>query len=109
MGFSQGTMVALELGLPRRFAGILGYSGALLPSARTASGADVLLVHGAADDVLPVAGMYAAVAELAPLGARVRYHVRPELGHSIDHEGSRWGDFASPAPGEASMALAAVW
>ena len=91
VGFSQGTMVALELGLSRSFAGILGYSGALLPSARTTSGADVLLVHGAADDVLPVEGMYAAVAELAPLGARVRYHVRPRLGHSIDQEGIALG------------------
>ncbi|MDE0373902.1 MAG: phospholipase, partial [Rhodospirillales bacterium] len=66
-------------------------SGALLPTARTTSGADVLLVHGAADDVLPVEGMYGAVAELAPLGARVRYHVRPRLGHSIDQEGIALG------------------
>ena len=91
VGFSQGTMVALELGLPRRFAGILGYSGALLPTARTKSEADVLLVHGAADEVLPVEGMYAAVAEVAPTGARVRYHVRPRLGHSIDQEGIALG------------------
>ena len=91
VGFSQGTMMALELGLSRSFAGILGYSGALLPTARTTSGADVLLVHGAADDVLPVEGMYGAVAELAALGARVRYHVRPRLGHSIDQEGIALG------------------
>ena len=91
VGFSQGTMMALELGLQRSFAGILGYSGALLPTARKVSKADVFLVHGAADDVLPVEGMHAAVGELAPLGVRVRYHVRPRLGHSIDEEGIALG------------------
>ncbi len=91
IGFSQGTMMALALGLQKAFAGILGYSGALLPVTGTTRPTDVCLIHGAVDDVLPIDGMYAMVAELAKRGVRVRYHVRPRLGHSIDEEGIALG------------------
>ena len=40
---------------------------------------------------LPENRVALVVAELAPLGARVRYHVRPRLGHSIDQEGIALG------------------
>ncbi len=91
VGFSQGTMMALEVGLQRPVAGILGYSGALLPGERSPTAAEVLLVHGAMDDVLPLDGMYSMVTQLAALGVRLRYHVRPQLGHSIDQEGIELG------------------
>ncbi len=91
VGFSQGTMMALAYGLQKPLAGILGYSGALLPTAEEPAPADVCLVHGAVDEVLPVGGMYAMFAELAARGVRVRYHVRPRLGHAIDEEGIALG------------------
>ncbi len=87
VGFSQGTMMALEVGLRRPIAGVLGYSGALLPSDREPATTDICLIHGALDEVLPLEQMFSAVAGLASLGARVRYHVRSRLGHSIDEEG----------------------
>lgn len=91
VGFSQGAMMALDAGLARPPAGIAAYSGALLPSAAARGEADVLLVHGGADDVVPVEGLYDAVARLGPMGARVRFHVRPGLGHSIDPDGIELG------------------
>jgi|ADGO01.1.fsa_nt_gi Predicted esterase len=71
VGFSQGTMMALHVGLRRSPApaGILGFSGALL-------GADklkeqirgrppILLIHGDADDVVPLEALFAALNGLA--------------------------------------------
>src|SRR5690606_12725472 len=59
VGFSQGTMTALHVGLRRRSAPacILGYSGRLLApellAAECTSRPPVLLVHGDADEVVP--------------------------------------------------------
>jgi phospholipase/carboxylesterase len=97
VGFSQGTMMALHVGLrrPHRVAGILGYSGALtgvadLPhQARTKP--PVLLIHGAADQVVPVAALHMAERELKKIGVEVRTHVSPGLGHSVDPTGLRLG------------------
>jgi phospholipase/carboxylesterase len=97
VGFSQGTMMALHVGLrrPRAAAGILGYSGALTGSAELAgdvrSKPPVLLVHGAADQVVPVAALHMAERELKRLGVRVRTHISPTLGHSVDEQGLRLG------------------
>jgi phospholipase/carboxylesterase len=97
VGFSQGTMMALHVGLRRstQVAGIVGYSGALtgasdLPS-QSRSKPPVLLVHGAADQVVPVAALHQAERELAQLGVAVRTHVSPNLGHSVDPTGLRLG------------------
>ncbi len=87
IGFSQGAAMALEVGLARPLAGIVAYSGALLPSASSQGDAEVLLVHGAADDVVPVENLHGALARLGPMGSKVRFSVRPNLGHSIDSEG----------------------
>jgi phospholipase/carboxylesterase len=66
VGFSQGTMMALHVGLRRKTAcaGILGYSGALaggehLPEQITTR-PPVLLSHGDQDDVLPFHMMFLA-------------------------------------------------
>ena len=47
----------------------------------------VLLVHGDADEVLPVAALPRAAAGLRAAGVAVEAHVRPGLGHGIDAEG----------------------
>lgn len=91
VGFSQGAMMALEVGLGRPVAGIAAYSGALLPSAGAREGAEILLVHGGADDVVPAESLYDAVARLGAAKARVRFHMRPGLGHGIDPEGIELG------------------
>lgn len=97
VGFSQGTMMALHVGLRRRrtLAGIIGYSGALTGGAGLAgeirSKPAILLIHGSADQVVPVAALQVARRELGKLGIAVRTHVSQGLGHSVDAEGLRLG------------------
>jgi phospholipase/carboxylesterase len=97
VGFSQGTMMALHVGLrrERQVAGILGYSGALTGAAdlphQAKSKPPVLLVHGSADQVVPVAALHHAERELKQLGAEVRTHVSRGLGHSVDAAGLKLG------------------
>jgi phospholipase/carboxylesterase len=92
VGFSQGTMTALEVAprRPRALAAVLGYSGALLGGERlpaeTRSRPPVYLVHGDADEVVPVAATCAAVAELQAAGIPVQWSIRPGLPHVIDPE-----------------------
>jgi phospholipase/carboxylesterase len=97
VGFSQGTMMALHVG-PRRIkalAGIVGYSGMLAdPDAlvtEAASKPPVLLVHGDADEVLPVTALHQAKSRLQALGFEVAAHVSPNLGHSVDDTGLQLG------------------
>ncbi|MFO1049511.1 MAG: prolyl oligopeptidase family serine peptidase [Geminicoccaceae bacterium] len=93
VGFSQGTMTALHVGprRPRAPAAILGFSGALLGADVLAAEArqrpPVMLVHGDADDVVPVEAVFDAVAGLQAADIPVQWIVRPGLPHSIDPEG----------------------
>ena len=96
VGFSQGTMMALAVGLAATPspAAIVGYSGALatvetLPA--PGSGPDVLLVHGDRDEVIPVDAMFMAREALAQAGLPVEWHVAEGIGHGIDGEGLRLG------------------
>ena len=97
VGFSQGTMMALHVGLRRKqaVAGILGYSGMLTGASELAHAKitrpPVLLIHGAADPIVPVAALHAAKAELQKLGIEVSDHVSPGVGHSVDPDGLRRG------------------
>jgi phospholipase/carboxylesterase len=95
IGFSQGTMMALYVGLRRAkaLAGIVGYSGMLvgaesLPT-ELRSRPPVLLVHGDADGIVPVDSLAHAETALAANKVSVRAHVRPGLAHGIDEEGIR--------------------
>lgn len=97
VGFSQGTMMALHVGLRRAnpVAAIVGYSGMLTGSATLAdqllSKPPVLLVHGSADPIVPVAALHAAEKELKHLGIAVTAHVTSGLGHSVDPAGIKLG------------------
>ena len=103
VGFSQGTMMELAVGLARKPApaAIVGYSGALaaieaLPE--PGAGPDILLVHGDMDEVIPVDAMLMARAQLAQAGLPVEWHVAQGIGHGIDGEGLRLGgDFLRQA------------
>jgi phospholipase/carboxylesterase len=93
IGFSQGTMTALYC-VPRRpspIAGLIGFSGALvgaeLMADEVVSRPPILLVHGEADDVVPVAAFDHAGQALQSAGFTVYGGKRPGLGHSIDGEG----------------------
>jgi phospholipase/carboxylesterase len=97
VGFSQGTMMALHVGLRRNPppAAILGYSGALLGSGMAGGQGHarppILLIHGDADDVVPIEAMYAALSTLSTAGCAARFHVCPGLGHGIDGQGLMLG------------------
>jgi phospholipase/carboxylesterase len=94
VGFSQGTMMALHVGLRRAAApaGIVAYSGLLARPdhlAETKARPPVLLVHGEADDLIPIDALHMAREALAGAGIPVEWHVRPGLGHGIDPE-AQW-------------------
>jgi phospholipase/carboxylesterase len=97
VGFSQGTMMALHVGLrrPRPVAAIVGYSGMLTGAAELAhqqiTKPPVLLIHGSSDPIVPVAALHAAKRDLEHLGVEVTTHVSHGLGHSVDPVGLRLG------------------
>jgi phospholipase/carboxylesterase len=97
VGFSQGTMMALHVGLrrPRPCAAVVGYSGALIAAeilpAEIKSRPPVLLVHGDADQVILFSAMAAAQAALRANEVPVHCEARPGLGHGIDEQGLAFG------------------
>ncbi len=93
VGFSQGTMMALQVGLASKepYAGILGYSGALVGNPDLASKPPVLLVHGDQDDVVPLAASQMAQRFLSSAGLDARLHVSPRAGHTIAMDGLQLG------------------
>lgn len=98
VGFSQGTMVSLQVAprRARRIAGVVGYSGMLADPDGLASEAQtkppILLIHGDADPMVPVAALGQAEAALAAAGFAVGTHVSPGLDHSIDEAGLTLGE-----------------
>lgn len=97
VGFSQGTMMALHVGLrrPRMVAAIVGYSGMLTSAPELAhlpiTKPPVLLVHGSSDPIVPVAALHAAETALTQLGIKVTTHVSAGVGHTVDPTGLRLG------------------
>ena len=102
VGFSQGTMMSLHVGLRRAVApaAIVGYSGMLVlpPSAQPQSVAGdvrsrppILLLHGDRDDLIPVEALFHATQALAALEIPAEWHISPGIGHGIDGEGLRHG------------------
>ena len=94
MGFSQGAMTVLETGLCGALpevACLLAYSGGMIGAdrlaERCAARPAVLLVHGEADEVVPVAASRMAESALAEAGVPVRALYRPGLGHGLDEVG----------------------
>jgi phospholipase/carboxylesterase len=102
VGFSQGTMMALHVGLRRTTApaAIVGYSGLLVTppeseleafAAEIKSRPPVLLVHGDRDELIPPQALFQATQGLSALGLSVEWHISPGIGHGIDAEGLRHG------------------
>jgi phospholipase/carboxylesterase len=97
VGFSQGAMMSLFVGLRRAcpIAGILGYSGRLLapellPS-ELRSRPPVLLVHGTADPLVPYEQLAAAQKALGAAAVPTETLTCPGIGHAIDEAGLRRG------------------
>lgn len=102
-GFSQGAIMSLALLLarPDLVRGVVAHSGRLArlpgpaPTPESLSGAAVLLLHGAEDEVVPAAQGYRAYEVLSPLlGPRVAHRAFEGLGHGISSESlaeaARW-------------------
>lgn len=91
LGFSQGTMLALHVGLRRAkpLAGILGFSGMVLETPtdlpnQITSRPPVLLVHGQADDVIAWQATTAGADLLSMNNVPVDTVIIPDVPHSID-------------------------
>jgi phospholipase/carboxylesterase len=93
IGFSQGTMMSLHVGLRRekQLAAIVGFSGALVAPERLPAEIQtrppVLLIHGDADPMLPVQNMTAAIEGLASAGITAQHHISAGVGHGIAADG----------------------
>lgn len=103
VGFSQGTMMALHIALrrPRAAAAVVGYSGMLAGTAGLEHDfvtPPVLLVHGTADPVVPIAALHMSESKLKRLGVAVTTHISYGVAHSVDPVGLRLGrDFIAEA------------
>ncbi|WP_395665471.1 alpha/beta hydrolase [Methylocella sp.] len=101
VGFSQGTMMALHVGLRRKRApaAVLGYSGELvgperleaLAAEKTGKPPAVLLVHGSEDEVISPEALFLSGEALAAAGVPCQWHFSVGLGHGIDGAGLRHG------------------
>jgi phospholipase/carboxylesterase len=93
VGFSQGTMMALHIGLRSqiKFQSLIGFSGALVGRSRLPKDIitkpDTLLIHGDHDEMLPVNAVKLAEVGLIDAGVKTTVFIRPNLPHSIDQEG----------------------
>ncbi len=97
VGFSQGTMLALHVGLRRRVAAVIGYSGVLVGSehlaeaSKTQASPPVLLVHGDQDDLIPAEALFVSAEALAKAGIPCQWHLSFGIGHGIDAGGLMHG------------------
>ena len=97
VGFSQGTMMSLFVGLRRAepVAGIVGFSGRLLApellASELRSRPPILLVHGTEDPLVPYSSLEAAETTLKAAGVPVETVTSVGIGHSIDDQGLRRG------------------
>ena len=97
VGFSQGTMVALNLTLTMKeeVRGVLGYSGGVILTKsgkiEIISKPNICLVHGKNDEVVPKKMMETTKIILKDNKIDVDTHLIENLGHSIDQKGLEIG------------------
>ena len=96
VGFSQGTMMALHIGLRRTTppAAILGYSGELVGPEHLAEATGkppILLVHGDRDEVIPLDAVFSSTNALGKAEIGCQYHLSIGVGHGIDGGGLHHG------------------
>lgn len=93
VGFSQGTMMSLHVGLRRKVpvSGIVGFSGRLLMPEKLAAEIvcrpPVLLVHGDQDPLVPISSLAEAADALVSAGVETFTHVSKGTAHGIAPDG----------------------
>ncbi|MCF6326247.1 MAG: alpha/beta hydrolase [Devosiaceae bacterium] len=93
VGFSQGGMMALDVGLrlEKQPLGIISFSGGLIGEDNWESDIKikppVCLVHGEADDVVPVSMSINSKTRLEKINIKTAMQIEPGLGHTISVEG----------------------
>jgi len=96
VGFSQGSMLALHVGLRRKRApaAVIAYSGTLEGAEHlkeTHARPPLLLVHGDQDEVVPVEALFDAANGFAAAGIPAQWHLSHGVGHGIDQQGLTHG------------------
>jgi phospholipase/carboxylesterase len=95
VGFSQGTMMSLHVGLRRKVkpAAIIGYSGVLAgePPQLGRDTPPILLVHGDSDPMIPAEALFVSAGALGRAGAAVQWHVSAATRHGIAPDGLMLG------------------
>jgi phospholipase/carboxylesterase len=97
VGFSQGTMTSLYVAYrrPGGVGAVLGYSGHLIGAETLAAEAmakpPTLLIHGDADEVVPVEASFDAAQALGRAGVPVQWHISQGIGHGIAPDGLELG------------------
>lgn len=93
VGFSQGTMMSLQYALSRKskIAGVLGYSGKIFDydflEKNLACKTKIKLLHGNADEIVPIEEMYKSVDFLKKKEIDIDFNVYNGCGHTITPEG----------------------
>jgi phospholipase/carboxylesterase len=93
VGFSQGTMMSLHVGLRRARApaAILGFSGMLVAGRKLKEEMRVkppiLLVHGDRDPMIPIAAMFQSADDLCAADHGAQWHISYGVPHSIGPDG----------------------
>lgn len=97
LGFSQGAVLALHIGLRQGAApaAIIGYSGLLAGPEyledEVVAHPPVTLIHGELDAIVSFREMEAAATTLRTAGIPVSTHLARGAGHTITPEGASWG------------------
>ena len=97
IGFSQGAMMALYVGLRRKVApaAIIAYSGQLpgrIPQPAPAGHyPTVFISHGDSDNVVPPQLMFVAIGAMQQADVTVEWHLARGVGHGIDPESLELG------------------
>jgi len=97
VGFSQGTMMSLHVGLRRNkpMGAVLGYSGKLIGAellkTDLISKPSIYLIHGDQDPMVPFQETLSAEKALKEYGVDVTTHISKDTQHSIAEDGLRIG------------------
>lgn len=93
VGFSQGTMMALHVGLqrPEPIGAVIGFSGVYTGAAKPKTRPPVLLVHGDQDETIPVDALFTSATGLADAGVPSLWRMSLGAGHTIAEDGLALG------------------